>query len=383
MIKFKHRKLSAILIVFLLGAMMFSMLQSAQATITVPVGTYFSMPFYGTNLNFVSEQVFNDVWRESSTNTSYPEYWMFTDTSNYIYGLQSSTVSFTVSTVLSTSSLALTYNQSGSGTVNLYCGAYGQPTGYNSSTLSYNPTTKIASAFYSSAAAITLTWSAAPTPTPSYTPAPTATPTSTPLPTATPAPAFTLTIIQPFNRTYVTSSIPVQLAVTGVGTSAWFNIKNGSSWIYGANQTYTTALTLANYAVGTYIFYAWAMDSFGNSTSAIVSFSVESITNMALPQVNTDAYWIFLYEGDFLGMVQAELVTSFLSFEAAIAFIVFMFMLPIYLRTKSLLLLSILWILIGSFFIAAVPLASGIAVLFIILGVGGLLWRLARGSSPY
>jgi hypothetical protein len=46
-----------------------------------------------------------------------------------------------------------------------------------------------------------------------------------------------------------------------------------------------------------------------------------------------------------------------------------------------LLLLSILWILIGSFLVAAVPMASGIGILFIALAIGGLLWRLFRPSG--
>jgi hypothetical protein len=191
----------------------------------------------------------------------------------------------------------------------------------------------------------------------------------------------TVTIVLPFNRTYITSTIPVELSTTGTVDAVWFNVKNGSAWIYTYNQTYTAATSLTAFVNGTYTFYAFAANSLGGSDEATVVFTVGIIANPALPQVNVDTLWLFLYEGDFLGFAQAILVRTFLSFEAAIAMIIMLFMVPIYLRTKSLLLLSILWILIGGFLVAAVPLASGVGILFIALAVGGLLWRLFRPSG--
>jgi hypothetical protein len=191
----------------------------------------------------------------------------------------------------------------------------------------------------------------------------------------------TITITQPFNRTYITSTIPVEFSTSGTVEAVWFNVKNGSSWIYTYNQTYTAATSLTSFVNGTYTLYVFAANSQGGYAEETVVFTVGIIPNPVLPQVNVDTFWLFLQEGDFLGFVQALLVRTFLSFEAAIAMIIMLFMIPIYLRTKSLLLLSILWILIGGFFVAAVPMASGIAILFIALGVGGLLYRLFRPSG--
>ena len=190
-----------------------------------------------------------------------------------------------------------------------------------------------------------------------------------------------LTIVSPFNRTYITSSFSVEITYTGSAALIWYNVKNGSSWVYAANTTYTSATSLSSFANGTYTFYAFAINNEGDSDEETVVFTVGIIANPTLPQVNVDTLWLFLYEGDFLGFAQAILVRTFLSFEAAIAMIIMLFMVPIYLRTKSLLLLSILWILIGSFLVAAVPLASGVGILFIALAVAGLLWRLFRPSG--
>lgn len=190
-----------------------------------------------------------------------------------------------------------------------------------------------------------------------------------------------LTIVSPFNRTYITSTFNVEITYTGTAALIWFNVKNGSSWVYESNTTYTAATSLTGYTDGTYTFYAFAINNEGETDEESTVFTVGIIANPILPQVNVDTYWLFLQEGDFLGAVQALLVSTFLSFEAAIAMIVMLFMIPIYLRTKSLLLLSILWILIGSFFVVAVPMASGIGILFIALAIGGLLWRLFRPSG--
>mgnify|MGYP002682543321 CR=1 FL=1 len=152
----------------------------------------------------------------------------------------------------------------------------------------------------------------------------------------------------------------MEITYTGTAALIWFNVKNGSSWVYESNNTYTAATSLTGYADGTYTFYAFAINNEGETDEESTVFTVGIIANPILPQVNVDTYWLFLQEGDFLGAVQALLVSTFLSFEAAIAMIVMLFMIPIYLRTKSLLLLSILWILIGGFFVVAVPMASGI-----------------------
>ena len=66
-----------------------------------------------------------------------------------------------------------------------------------------------------------------------------------------------ITIISPINMSYLTSTISVQISASG-GTidKIWWNCKNGSSWIYGSNQTYTITTSMTNFANGTvYAFY--------------------------------------------------------------------------------------------------------------------------------
>jgi fatty acid desaturase len=119
----------------------------------------------------------------------------------------------------------------------------------------------------------------------------------------------------------------------------------------------------------------------GGFAQDITVFTIDSSANTVLPYVDVSNFWLFFYEGNFLGFFQAFLITTFFNLQAAIALIIMLFLVPIYLRTKSLLLICILWIMLGGFFIAAMPLASGIAIIFIVLGVGGLVFRLFRSSS--
>ncbi len=53
-------------------------------------------------------------------------------------------------------------------------------------------------------------------------------------------------------------------------------------------------------------------------------------------------------------------------------------MAAIYIRTHSLILIGILWLLIGPFVIIALPLVAGIGVLFMIIGVACLLLQLFK-----
>ena len=97
-----------------------------------------------------------------------------------------------------------------------------------------------------------------------------------------------------------------------------------------------------------------------------------------LPQIDVDFIWVYLFEGDFLGAFQAIIGGAFSSVSIGIAVLSLLFIVPIYIRTNSLLVVCILWILLGGFIITTIPLASGLALLFFSLGVAGLLWRLFR-----
>jgi hypothetical protein len=84
----------------------------------------------------------------------------------------------------------------------------------------------------------------------------------------------------------------------------------------------------------------------------------------------------FLYEGDWLGFIQAVYASAFGSGEIFYAVLIMAFMAPLYIRTKSLLLVCILWILIGGGLITAMPLLSNLAMFLIVLGISGVLYKL-------
>jgi hypothetical protein len=207
------------------------------------------------------------------------------------------------------------------------------------------------------------------------------TPTPTPTPTATSDTQPDLTIISPFNRTYMTDSFNVEISYMGQADLVWFNVRNGSSWVYDSNITYSGATVLTGFIDGSYTFMVWASNSLGESDSATVLFTIGITANPVLPQVNFDSFWLFFYEGDYLGFAQAFLVSTFLNFETAMVLVVMLFVVPVYLKTKSLMLLSILWLLLGGFFVVVLPAASALSVLFVALGIGGLAYRLFRPSG--
>jgi hypothetical protein len=100
-----------------------------------------------------------------------------------------------------------------------------------------------------------------------------------------------------------------------------------------------------------------------------------------LPHVNVAFLWTYLFNGDILGFFQALFLSAFGILDLVYGIIAMLFLVPLYIRTKSLLLICIIWILIGSFFIVAMPIVSGLAILFLALGIGGLLYRTFRGSN--
>ena len=88
---------------------------------------------------------------------------------------------------------------------------------------------------------------------------------------------ITVTIANPENTTYLSAtSISVSLSASG-GTidKIWWNLKNGTDWVYVSNQTYTVPTSMTGIIAGTsYTFYAWANSTLGINGVTIVSFSV-------------------------------------------------------------------------------------------------------------
>lgn len=84
----------------------------------------------------------------------------------------------------------------------------------------------------------------------------------------------------------------------------------------------------------------------------------------------------FIWAGDFLGFIQGVYVNAFQSADLFFGVLILLFMVPLYIRTRSLLFMSILWILLGSLFLVAVPIISGLAILLLSLGLAGMFFRL-------
>ena len=86
---------------------------------------------------------------------------------------------------------------------------------------------------------------------------------------------FQVIITYPTNTTYTSSSVSVSLSASGTIDTIWWNCKNGTSWIYGTNQTYTVPTSMTGFVDGTsYTFYAWANNTDGDWDEETVMFTV-------------------------------------------------------------------------------------------------------------
>jgi len=83
----------------------------------------------------------------------------------------------------------------------------------------------------------------------------------------------------------------------------------------------------------------------------------------------------FLGEGDYFGFLQAVYTSAFASADIFYGFVAMGIVLPLYIRTKSLTYCGLVWILLGSLFIVASPLVSGVAVFLLFMGIGSLLYK--------
>jgi len=87
-------------------------------------------------------------------------------------------------------------------------------------------------------------------------------------------------------------------------------------------------------------------------------------------------FMAYLLSGDIFGFFMAVYAQSFGSVDVFFGVVAMLIVVPLYIRTKSLAFLSIAWILLGSLFLVAAPLVSGVAVLFLVFGVASLLYML-------
>ena len=84
----------------------------------------------------------------------------------------------------------------------------------------------------------------------------------------------------------------------------------------------------------------------------------------------------YLFEGDVWGFLQACYVSAFHSADIFYSFLILLFSVPLYIRTKSLLLMCVLWILLGGIVSTAIPLVGGMSFLLMMFGIGGVLYKL-------
>jgi len=99
---------------------------------------------------------------------------------------------------------------------------------------------------------------------------------------------------------------------------------------------------------------------------------------MIFPPVATDPFIQYLIEGDILGFIIA-CYTSPMG-ELFYAFVLLLIFTPLYLRTRSVGLCAILWLLLGGGFIVTTAIVSPIAVLLTAFGLVGILYSLFSGS---
>lgn len=100
---------------------------------------------------------------------------------------------------------------------------------------------------------------------------------------------------------------------------------------------------------------------------------------VALITVLTDLMQ-YLYNGDIIGFVIA-CYTSRIG-EGFYAIMMLMLFGIVYNKTKSATLCEILWLLIGGALIVAMPIISPVAIIFMVLGLTGLVYSMVEGRNP-
>jgi hypothetical protein len=158
------------------------------------------------------------------------------------------------------------------------------------------------------------------------------------------------------------------------GSLTIYPTDTGTITFSASNSNYTLYLNGAKYGPSNIISY-----STGNSFTISWDYPFISPVGPHYPNIiNVAPFWQYLFSGNFLGFFQAIYLSAFGLTDILYGAISMLLLVPIYIRTKSLWLLCVLWILLGSFAITLMPAASPIAIIFLILGVAGILWRLVH-----
>ena len=103
---------------------------------------------------------------------------------------------------------------------------------------------------------------------------------------------------------------------------------------------------------------------------------------LEIPTFTPPTIMQFWVEGDLFGFFQALFGAAFMGADVFFAFVALIVSMAIYIRTKSLILLTILALVtLGAGFMVAMPLVSGFGVLLMIFGVSGLLHQIYSSRS--
>lgn len=157
---------------------------------------------------------------------------------------------------------------------------------------------------------------------------------------------------------------------------------NGSVTAFSTNPQVIEASITVNDTTGMTVHWLWyANDSSGNwATSETQSLTVTFVP-YEFSEISIGALWTYLFDGDFIGFFFGLLLMTFTAESIGIGLITMIFLVALYLRTGSLLLLCVAWLLVGSFLIVLIPAVSALAILFMALGITGLLWQLYKSRS--
>jgi len=149
--------------------------------------------------------------------------------------------------------------------------------------------------------------------------------------------------------------------------------------VFSGTPAWASETITLNSTVGVVV--AWR--THGNDTINqwnTTSWQYITVTESSGSGESSSSSWIpfldFIWAGDYLGFIQAVYVSAFQSADLFWGIMILLFMAPLYVRTRSLLLMSILWILLGSLFLVAMPIVSGLAILLLSFGIAGMFFKL-------
>jgi hypothetical protein len=184
-------------------------------------------------------------------------------------------------------------------------------------------------------------------------------------------------------------------ALNGTGTAVLINYLSGQTLASGTvvfNPSTSGSISLStSYSSLNFVVNGVTQSSgFNFSPSKTYTVTWSSYANPLVSPVPSPVYpnsignggaWQYLLVGNFVGFIFAiwGAVLTVPGFAMILGLII---SLAIYLQMKNLLVLIALWTIIGTFFIALMPLVSPFAVLFYILAICGVIYKILASPKP-